>query len=29
VVVYIRSIMALPNPEQLTCVEPGIKRAKS
>jgi hypothetical protein len=26
---YIRSIIALPNPEQLTCVEPGIRRAKS
>jgi hypothetical protein len=26
---YIRSIIALPNPEQLTCVEPGISRAKS
>ncbi len=24
-----RSIMALPNPEQLTCVDPGIRRAKS
>jgi len=26
---YIRSIMALPKPEQDTCVAPGIKRAKS
>lgn len=26
---YIRSIIALPNPEQLTWVEPGIRRAKS
>jgi hypothetical protein len=26
---YIRSIMALPNPEHETCVDPGMSRAKS
>jgi hypothetical protein len=26
---YIRSIMALPKPEHDTCVDPGMRRAKS
>jgi len=29
VVGYIRSIIACPNPEQDTCVAPGMRRAKS